>query len=99
MISVHRLPFMCRAGCLVPALLLVSVLLPGCSSAGIYPSDIRLPPGFAIEVYTDKVPGARSLALGANGTLFVGTRDEGNVYAVTEGKGTGRPRQVFVIAK
>jgi len=99
MISIHRFPYMFRAGCLVAALLFTSALLPGCSSAGTYLSDIRLPPGFAIEVYTDKLPGARSLALGAKGTLFVGTRDEGKVYAVTGGKGDGRSRKVFVIAK
>ncbi|EHJ46043.1 L-sorbosone dehydrogenase, putative [Solidesulfovibrio carbinoliphilus subsp. oakridgensis] len=45
-------------------------------------ASIRLPPGFAIEVYAP-VPGARSMARGAKGTVFVGTRDEGKVYAVS----------------
>jgi glucose/arabinose dehydrogenase len=45
-------------------------------------ASITLPPGFAIEVYAP-VPGARSMALGAKGTVFVGTRDEGKVYAVS----------------
>ncbi|MDH4107281.1 MAG: sorbosone dehydrogenase family protein [Gammaproteobacteria bacterium] len=45
-------------------------------------ADIRLPAGFTIDVYTDQVPDARSLALGANGTVFVATRREGRVYAV-----------------
>ncbi len=43
---------------------------------------IKLPPGFAIETYA-RVPGARSLALGANGTVFVGTLREGKVFALT----------------
>jgi len=43
--------------------------------------DIRLPPGFEIEVFAD-VPNARSLALGDNGTIFVGTRRGNAVYAV-----------------
>jgi hypothetical protein len=30
--------------------------------------EIRLPPGFAITMYADNVPGARSLAVGARGT-------------------------------
>ena len=37
-------------------------------------ANVRLPPGFKLEVYTDKVPVARSMALGSKGTLFVGTR-------------------------
>jgi hypothetical protein len=45
-------------------------------------ADIRLPPGLAIEIWTDEVPNARSMALGANGTVFVGTRRDGRVYAV-----------------
>ncbi len=42
---------------------------------------IKLPPGFLISVYAE-VPGARSLALGSNATVFVGTMREGKVYAV-----------------
>jgi len=44
---------------------------------------IKLPPGFAIEVYA-RVPAARSLALGEQGTVFVGTRND-SVYAVAPG--------------
>ena len=42
---------------------------------------IKLPPGFRIEVLA-QVPSARSLALGAKGTLFVGSRSGGTVHAV-----------------
>jgi glucose/arabinose dehydrogenase len=42
---------------------------------------IKLPPGFEISVFTDDVPNARSLALGKNKVLFVGTRAD-RVYAV-----------------
>ena len=45
-------------------------------------SDIQLPPGFSIEIWTDEVPNARSLALGENGTVFVATRRDGRVYAL-----------------
>ncbi len=47
---------------------------------------IKLPPGFSITVYSNQVPGARSLALGEKGTVFVGTRPEGKVYAIQAGK-------------
>ncbi len=50
--------------------------------------DIRLAPGFVIEVFAD-VPGARSLALGDNGTVFVSNRRGRAVYAVVpDGEGT-----------
>jgi glucose/arabinose dehydrogenase len=42
---------------------------------------IKLPPGFEISVFASEVPEARSLALGASGVLFVGTRAS-SVYAV-----------------
>ena len=45
---------------------------------------IQLPPGFTIRVYTDQVPGARSMALSPSGVLFVGTRQTGKVYAVID---------------
>ena len=46
---------------------------------------IKLPSGFAIELVA-RVPGAREMALGSKGTLFVGSI-EGKVYAVARGNG------------
>lgn len=51
---------------------------------GIHLELIDLPPGFTIDLVTDQVPGARSLALSPNGVLYVGTRGVGKVYAVTD---------------
>jgi glucose/arabinose dehydrogenase len=45
--------------------------------------DIKLPQGFIIEEFAD-VPKARSLALGARGTIFVSTRRGSSVYAVIQ---------------
>jgi glucose/arabinose dehydrogenase len=42
---------------------------------------VKLPPGFEIRVFADNVPNARSMALGPDGVLFVGTRTD-KVYAV-----------------
>jgi glucose/arabinose dehydrogenase len=42
---------------------------------------VKLPPGFEIRVFADKLPSARSMALGPDGVLFVGTRGD-RVYAV-----------------
>ena len=42
---------------------------------------IKLPPGFRIEVWT-RLDNARGMTLGADHTLFVGSRSAGRVYAV-----------------
>src|SRR4051794_6885822 len=47
---------------------------------------LTLPAGFKAEVYAHGMPGARMMALGSNGTLFIGTRTIGRVYAVKDGK-------------
>jgi glucose/arabinose dehydrogenase len=60
---------------------------------------IRLPPGFTISHYAAEVPGARSLALGARGTLFVGSREAGRVYAVVDADRDGRAERVHTIAE
>lgn len=56
--------------------------------------QIKLPPGFSITVWAH-VPDARAMALGDKGTVFVGTKSAGKVYAITEQAGK---RQVHVIA-
>ena len=60
--------------------------------------DIRLPPGFQISVYAE-VPGARSMTLSPNGTLFVGTRREGKVYAVPSGPASSGARKAIAVAE
>ncbi len=45
---------------------------------------LRLPEGFEISVYASGIDGARSMAMGDDGTLFVGTRTENLVYAVQD---------------
>jgi len=55
-----------------------------CAAAQPALESIRLPPGFRIELHA-AVPNARSLALGAKGTLFVGSRSGGAVHAVAPG--------------
>jgi glucose/arabinose dehydrogenase len=53
--------------------------------ADLHLDQIKLPPGFKISVYQEKLKNARSMTYGKNGTLFVGTRQEGKVYAITSG--------------
>ncbi len=75
------------------------VMPPGGSTAGPLPLDtITLPPGFEIDVYAGNVTGARSMTLSPNGTLFVGSRGAGNVYAIPDRDGDGRGDAVITIA-
>jgi glucose/arabinose dehydrogenase len=60
-------------------------------------SSIKLPKGFSISVFAE-VQDARSLAISPNGTLFVGNRSEGNVYAVKDTDGDGKADKKWVIA-
>jgi len=53
-------------------------------------SEIRLPPGFAIHVFSAQAPGARDLAVGAHGTVFVGTYSQDHVWALVDSDGDGR---------
>ncbi len=60
---------------------------------------LRLPPGFSIEVFADGVRDARSLTLGDKGTVFVGTRARGTVYALVDSDGDGKSDKSYTIAK
>jgi glucose/arabinose dehydrogenase len=67
------------------------IILLGLTSATCQPTQtagdldyIRLPEGFSISVYADNIENARSMCWGDSGTLFVGTRSAGNVYAVVD---------------
>lgn len=57
---------------------------------------VKMRPGFRIELWADNVANARSMVRGDRGTIFVGTRFVGNVYAVVD---RGGRREVKVIAK
>jgi len=59
--------------------------------------ELNLPKGFQIEVYARGVDGARSMAMGDNGTLFVGTRTENNVYAIQDTNGDFKADNIIVL--
>jgi glucose/arabinose dehydrogenase len=59
--------------------------------------NIKLPPGFKISIYSSGVNGARQMAWGDKGTLFVGSWfGIGSVYAITD---KGGKKDVKVIIK
>lgn len=62
-------------------------------------AKIVLPAGFSISYFAQNVKNARSMALGPDGTLYVGTRQEGNVYALPDKNKDGKADEVIVLAK
>lgn len=58
---------------------------------------VKMPDGFAIEVYAE-VNNARSMAMSAEGTLYVGNRDGDKVYAVMDIDGDNKADKRWVIA-
>ena len=81
-------------------------LLPGWIGKSVDPpppedprlTQIKLPEGFYIRVYAKGVPGARSLNLSPNGTLFVGTRSNSRVYALRDEDGDHKAERVIILA-
>ncbi len=65
----------------------------GACAGGLLLEDIKLPPGFRIELVA-RVPNAREMALGDRGTLFVGSFAKGEVYAFRPGS-----RDALVVAR
>jgi glucose/arabinose dehydrogenase len=88
---------------LVGALLALSIVLTPPTrlpAQNRLPADsIKLPAGFEIGVFAADVPGARSMTLSPNGTLFVGTRSEGVVYALANATRSPRAERPVVIAR
>ena len=68
---------------------------PLAAAADKIPLDkIKPPTGFNLELYASGMPNARSMALGEKGTVFVGSRLQDKVYAITNKDGK---RQVQVL--
>jgi glucose/arabinose dehydrogenase len=61
--------------------------------------QIKLPPGFEISIYASGVENARSMTLSPNGTLFVGTRSAGKVYAIVDRNGDFQADEVITLAR
>lgn len=58
---------------------------------------LKLPEGFSIEMFQDKIENARSMARGDQGTIFVGTREGSEVYAIATDK-DGKAIKVHTLA-
>jgi len=65
-------------------------------SADKLPIDkIKLPAGFKAELWSSGHPGGRTMVMGDKGTMFMGTRVIGRVYALTEKDGKRTPKVII----
>ncbi|MDD2340180.1 MAG: hypothetical protein PHG79_07985 [Methanosarcina sp.] len=76
-----------------------TVPIDNCGENGTGLSCIELPPGFSVNYYAENIEGARSMALSPNGTLFVGNRDAGKVYAILDRNNDSKADDVFLLAE
>jgi glucose/arabinose dehydrogenase len=60
-------------------------------------SKIKLPAGFTISYFAQGVKSARELAVGPDGTVYVGTKDD-KVYALPDRNKDGRADEVVTVA-
>ena len=61
-------------------------------------SKIKLPEGFKIDLFAENVVNARSITRSPDGTIFVGTRGEGSVYALRDEDGDNKAEKRWIIA-
>lgn len=62
-------------------------------------NQLHVPAGFTVSIFADNLPDARSLALGDNGVVFVGSGSGDAVYAVQDSDSDGVADKRYVIAK
>src|SRR3954463_14909356 len=67
----------------------------GRSAKDLPVNTLKAPEGFKVEVWTDGIPEARSLALGDKGTVFVSNRNAKSVYAVVDNGGKREVKTLF----
>jgi glucose/arabinose dehydrogenase len=71
----------------------------GPSDAPVSLDTLTLPDGFTISVFANDTPGARSLTRSDAGIVYVGTRKEGVVYALTPNRGESRAEETTIVAR
>src|SRR5262249_45782884 len=92
-----------RIRTIIASILVVSALLitgtRGPAQDRLPVDTLKLPSGFEIRVFAAHVPGARSMTLSPGGTLFLGTRGEGVVYAIASATRAATAERPRVIAR
>ena len=60
---------------------------------------IKVPAGFRVTLFADEIENARSMTMGANGTIFVGTRKNDKVFALVDEDKDGKADKKYIIAE
>ncbi|MDN3670268.1 PQQ-dependent sugar dehydrogenase [Echinicola jeungdonensis] len=68
------------------------------ANAEVKLENIQLPPNFKISVWAADVPNARSMTISEEGIVYVGTRQEGKVYALIDTEGDGKADFRYTLA-
>ncbi|MEQ1637183.1 MAG: PQQ-dependent sugar dehydrogenase [Methylococcales bacterium] len=61
--------------------------------------QLHIPKGFKITLFADNVPNARTLALGDNNVVYVGTRQQGSLYALQDTNQDGVSDKRYILGK
>ena len=69
------------------------------ATAEVQLDKLTLPANFKIDVWAADVPNARSMAISEEGIIFVGSRQEGKVYAIVDENADGKADSKFVLAE
>src|SRR4029450_772430 len=103
MISFGVLYFRKRTGGDVLKKMLISAVAVGAAGVAapaqskVQLSKIKLPPGFQISVWADGVANVRSLTQSPGGTVFAGTWNAGNVYALRDENKDGKADRAITV--
>ena len=68
------------------------------AKADVQLDKLKLPEGFTIDVWAAEVPNARSMAISESGIVFVGNRQEKNVYALVDENADGKADSKYILA-
>ena len=69
------------------------------AKADVQLDKLKLPVGFSIDVWAADVPNTRSMAVSETGIVFVGNRQENNVYALVDEDGNGKADVKYILAE
>ena len=82
---------------LIAAVAVVAAGVAAPAQSKVQLSKIKLPPGFQISVWADGVANVRSLTQSPGGTVFAGTWNAGNVYALRDENKDGKADRVITV--
>lgn len=66
-------------------------------SSQLYLDNLHAPDNFKITIFASDVVNARKMARGKHGTIFVGTRNEGKVYALVDNNNDGKADKRYLL--